>query len=148
MGLALLASACSNPRIHRLTDVKYTPLEANAAVALSEEKIAERDYTPIAIVDSFRYAVSPDGPSPKQRERMMEELRVLARELGADAVHKVRTLPVRVRGFVGDENVPIENAWRPGYRDFNIMRGEAVIYMEETEQPAVSNKTKAMEISE
>ncbi len=148
MAVALLSSACSNPRIHRLTDVDYAPLSAHATVALVENKISDRDYTPIAIVDSFRYEVGKDGPSAQQRERMMDELRVLAREVGADAVHKVRILPVRVRGFVDDENVPIENAWRPGYRDFNFMRGEAVIYMEEkNDVPAVST-TKKMEISE
>ncbi len=128
------------------------PKPADAEVELFAGAALEVSFQPIAIVDSERYALGNlapkeglelewiQDPDPKpahdaMREKMFEDLRVLARELGGDAVHKIRLLSTKERGMIPDNVVPLPGAIRQGYHSLYFLRGDVVRYEIEAETP-------------
>jgi len=128
---ALAAGACSAPRqVHRVTDFQYIAKAADAPIDLFVGELT-RPYEPIAIVDSKRYESKTDA----QKAEMLAELETLARPLGADAVHNVRLLSVRIRGAIADDRVPVPGAWRQGVSYMYFLRGQAVKYVDQVGLP-------------
>ncbi|MFW6255788.1 MAG: hypothetical protein ACOC54_03125 [Candidatus Sumerlaeota bacterium] len=132
VGLILIittGTACRHSRIHRLDGTDYPPKASDAPIDTYDTRL-DRPYEAVAILDSIRM----DNFTPENQLRMRENLKEMARELGADAVHDIRSLEVKKRGAVSDEVVPIPGAWRQARYKRYFLRGEAVRYLPETDK--------------
>ena len=147
LAAALVAlTACANPRVHRLTDFEYLPKLPGAEIELYKGPPVEKLYETIAIVDSKRYTLvdySPraeEGPAKAKHEaareqheaalqRMLEDLEEAARELGGDAVHRIRLLSTRSHSFMPDSAVPLSGAITQGFHTKYFRRGEVIRYL-------------------
>jgi hypothetical protein len=123
--LSLLFS-CSAYTIHRLDGTKYKPKPRNADITIYAGKI-DRPHVKIAIIDSETFPDKSDATKLKQ----LEQLKMAARKLGADAVEDVRLLTQKARGYVVDERVPLP-AWKQGEYELYFLRGVAIRFTEET----------------
>ncbi len=139
-------AACANPRVHRLIHFEYLPKPLSAEIELYKGPPVEKLYETIAIVDSKHYALVDYNPraeeglaktkhdaSRDQHEtalgRMLEDLEEAARDLGGDAVHKIRLLSTRSRSFIPDSAVPLPGAITQGFRAKYFRRGEVIRYL-------------------
>lgn len=122
---AIIALSCTTTKVHRIAGANYDPKPVDAPIETFAGKI-DRPYENIAVVDSKVYTAKETA----QKDQMLEDLRVAARQLGADAIQDVRILPVKHRGMVPDKQVPIPGAVKQGYYRHYFMRGEAVKYVE------------------
>jgi hypothetical protein len=150
--LAALFGACGeNERVRRVTRVEYLPLPKNAPVTIvlrdappaTTPKGGNQVYDRIAIVDSPHYAIPDYYPRSRNAiekarhqaavekhekvfEKMRDDLRAMARELGGDCVQDVRRMRVRVRGTQADQNAPLPGLKTQGYHDEYFLRGEVI----------------------
>lgn len=129
----VLAAACSGPRIHWRADVRPAPRPASAEVEVFVG-LLDRPHRTVAVVESGRYDTRDDAT----KERMIEDLKAMARRAGADAVDGVQLLAVRKRGMVRDERVPLPGAVHQAEYEKYFLRGEAVVY----EDDAASGEMK------
>ncbi len=141
--LTTLATACGeNERVRRVTRVEYLPLAKDARVEVVTYPV-KRVYDRIAIVDSRHYALPDYYPRTrdaiemarhkaaaeqheKMFEKMREELRVMARELGGDCVQNVRQNKVEIRGILPDQRAPLPGLKTQGTHDEYFLRGEVI----------------------
>jgi hypothetical protein len=117
---------CGRPHIQRIGNARFEPRSSEALVEVVENTL-DRAYEPIALLDSDSYRAD----NPTSETLMSEDLRRLARKVGADAVHKTRILAVRKRGAVRDTVTPVAGAWIQGEYEEYFMRGEAIRYIKE-----------------
>jgi uncharacterized protein YbjQ (UPF0145 family) len=120
--IIIMSLGCSHANYKMLTDTKLKAKPKNFDVELFVGKI-ERPYKPIAIVQSKSY----DNKFEDTKIKQMEELKEIARKLGADAVHNIRMLDNSVSGYVIDYQVPFLS-WKQGKYQLYFLRGEAVVY--------------------
>lgn len=115
-------SGCANYRIYRISDQKFPkkPEEFDVELFLGQLKTPVIE---IAVIDSFTAPEMTD----LVKEKQMLHLRAIARDLGADAVHKVRIEEEGLKAFVKDEKVPFK-AWKQGAYKVYFLRGTAVKY--------------------
>ncbi len=133
--LALLALVgCAGARVQRLTDEKYPPRPKDATIRLYINKV-QQPHREIAFIDSHAVAERTDA----DREKQLLEIRDAARKLGADAVHDIRPLTLRVQGFMPDKQVPFK-AFKQGRQKLYFMRGIAIVY---TVEPATEDASLA-----
>lgn len=132
LALALIVSTallvgCSSTNVTMLSKTRFPPKPSDAEIELFSGKITG-PYVAIAIIDSRSHSERTKENKIKQ----LEDLRRLARKLGADAVHNIRLLKKKGRGYIPDERVPIP-AWKQGSFNLYFLRGEAIKYKEENE---------------
>lgn len=122
--VALAGLACEKnlePRFARGNNPPQAALAADAPVELLEGA-APFLYQAVGVVDSREC----EAVTPESRKRMEEDLRILARGAGADAVHLIRVLPLRGRGRIPDSAPPFPNSWKQGQYKHYILRGIAI----------------------
>lgn len=118
--LVLLAAACGGPQMKMLADRRYKALEPGAKVEVYIGEI-KPPYQEVAIIESDTSAYEDAAVKKNQ----LNELKVKARKLGANAVQNVHILAKRVKGYTIDERVPF-TAWQQGQYDLYYMRGIAI----------------------
>ena len=140
-------TACASPRVHRLIRFEYLPKPPSAEIELYKGPPVEKLYETIAVVDSKRYTLldynprAEEGPAKTRHEaaserneaalrRMLEDLEEAARDLGGDAVHKIRLLSTRTHSFIPDSAVPLPGTITQGFRTKYFRRGEVIRYRE------------------
>jgi len=121
-GVALALAGSSATRIHPLVEERIAAKPRDFEVRLFIRKV-EEPFREIAIIDS------PPLPSRDEqaREKSLRAIQRAARRLGADAVHDMRPLKLRVRGMVVDERVPFR-AYQQGEYELYFWRGTAILY--------------------
>jgi hypothetical protein len=149
--LAALAACGENERVRRVTRVEYLALPKDAPVEIVSvdappEIVPKRGaqmYDRIAVVDSPHYAIPDYYPKSRKAvemarhkaaaeqheklfEKMREDLRVMARELGGDCVQNVRKMKVQVRGVLPDQSAPLPGLKTQGAYDEYFLRGEVI----------------------
>lgn len=122
MGLlaATILTACSGPRMQRLSENRYPALPGNVPVDLYLDEI-ELPHEPLATIETHAVEYVDDEVKLAQ----MEELRAKARRLGANGVQNVRILAKKIKGFTADEQTPFAS-WRQGRYQLYFMRGDAI----------------------
>ncbi|GEM_PF-545431 len=126
----LLAAGCGSVRITPISGDHLVPKPSGFEVKLFENKV-QQPHREIAWIDS---RALPD-PSPEQKELQLRQIQDAARKLGADAVHDMRPLDLRVKGIVMDERVPF-NAFKQGEYTLRFWRGTAIVYQTAAEASA------------
>ena len=116
----LLATGCSTPGVEMLTEKHYAPRAASYPVELYQGTV-ETPHDEIAKLDS----VGVEFVTTDTRALLVEDLRVRARRLGADAVTNVAMLMRPERGWISDPQTPFRS-WRQGWTDLHFLRGTAV----------------------
>ncbi|MCX7011180.1 MAG: hypothetical protein NTW86_01200 [Candidatus Sumerlaeota bacterium] len=124
--LAVLSSAaaCSSSHIHQLTDYRYPPKPEDVRVEAFIGDVA-RPYEKIAIIQSTTASSKDD----ETKARQLEELKGIARRLGADAVQWVRVLSTSGSGMISDPATPFPAVKQGEFTKF-FLRGEAIKYIE------------------
>lgn len=137
IGLLVLLVGCSASQIHPLTDKKFPAKPATEEIDLYMGKV-ERPHFEIAIIDSR----SLPGREDKDKQLQLNDLKRMARKLGADAVHDIRLLHKKARGMVIDERVPFP-AWKQGEYKLYFLRGTAIKFIadEDLETTAIRTTT-------
>jgi hypothetical protein len=129
-GVAVLALfalvGCASARIQRLTDERFPARPKDATVRLYINKV-QQPHREIAFIDSHAVAERTEA----NREKQLLEIREAARKLGADAVHDIRPLTLRVQGLIPDKQVPFK-AFKQGRQKLYFMRGVAIVYTEKS----------------
>jgi len=127
MGLLIIAglvlAGCSATHVYRISQEKFSPKPSDAEIELYIGKV-KRPHTEIAIIDSRSSASKDDAVKKLQ----LDDLKRVARSLGADAVHNIRLLKKEARGMVMDERVPFP-AWKQGEYNLYFLRGEAIKFL-------------------
>jgi hypothetical protein len=132
LGLLLMVWGCGRPSMRMLAGVRFPPKDKHADIDLYVGTI-QREHVAVAVINSISL---PDDDEAARR-RQMEDLKKRARRLGADAVHNIRSLKQKGRGYVPDKAVPFW-AWRQGEYRAYLLRGTAIRYASNPsgEQPA------------
>jgi hypothetical protein len=127
LAIALLGSvACHTSSIKRLTTTHFPPKSNSAPIELYVGTVS-RPHTALAIIQSKSDAKKDE----KTKAGQLEELKRLARKLGADAVQEIRLLTKKAQGYVVDERVPFA-AWKQGKYNLYFLRGTAIRYTEDS----------------
>ena len=137
--VAVFCLGCAQNRIHPLGDMSYPRKPANEEIELYLGKVS-RPHVEIAVVDSHVYEAKDDAT----KERQTDELKNVARKVGADAVHEIRLLYKKARGFVPDPRVPIP-AWKQGENKLYFLRGTAIKFTPEEEMLEEDSSTSTTE---
>jgi len=124
--LLFLLAGCNTGSIHKLTWETFPKKHKKALVEMYVGEISQ-PHREIAIINSPFY---PDQTDQTKVE-MLEDLRRLARRVGADAVMDIHMLPKRFEGMVMDDRVPFP-AWKQGEYDAFFLRGKAVVFEQES----------------
>ncbi len=125
LAITLLASlACHTPSLKRLTTTHFPPKPNSAPIDLYVGTVSQH-HIEVAIIQSRSYASKDENTKARQ----LEELKRLARKLGADAVQEIRLLTKRAQGYVIDDRVPFP-AWKQGKYNLYFLRGTAIRYTE------------------
>jgi hypothetical protein len=119
---------CNTASVQRISPEKFSPKPPDADVEMFVGTIT-RENIPIAILNSRHFS----DQSEESKKEMLANLKVLAREIGADAVMEIRILPKRFEGMVVDDKPPIP-AWKPGNYYGYFMRGKAIVYRDKDSQ--------------
>lgn len=130
MVAAVFAAGCQSSRVQRLNPESYPASSLPADIRLYIEA-PQREHVEIAWIDSF--ASLSDDRQTKQRQ--LEQLRRRAASLGANALVEIAYLSERHRGMVIDTSVPF-TAWEPGSAEPGFIRGKAIRFTGNSEQPA------------
>lgn len=138
ISLSGLLVGCSASQIHPLTDKKFPAKPATEEIDLYMGKV-ERPHIEIAIVDSR----SLPGREDKDKQLQLNDLKHLARKLGADAVHDIRLLHKKARGMVIDERVPFP-AWKQGEYKLYFLRGTAIKFLADEDQETTATRTTTL----
>jgi hypothetical protein len=120
MLVLLLSAGCAGPRTTVLTDHHYSRLHQGEPVTVYLEKI-DSPYEEIAFIESEAYPYIDDDVKLRQ----LDQLRDVARSLGANVIQEVRILPRNINGYIIDEAVPF-TSWKQGECQLYFMRGKAV----------------------
>lgn len=120
--VASLGACATGPRTKRLTKQQFTPRPSIYPIEMFAGRVV-RPYTEIALIESQSYDIDDEIT----REAQLEQLKVKARELGADAVDNLRILAKQVRGYTIDERAPAP-AFKQGQYPLFFMRGRAIVY--------------------
>ena len=125
LAITLLASlACHTPSLKRLTTIHFPPKPKSAPIDLYVGTVSQH-HIEVAIIQSRSYASKDENTKARQ----LEELKRLARKLGADAVQEIRLLTKRAQGYAIDDRVPFP-AWKQGKYNLYFLRGTAIRYTE------------------
>lgn len=125
LAITLLAClACHTPSLKRLTTTHFPPKPKSAPIDLYVGTVS-RHHIEVAIIQSRSYSSKDE----KTKAGQLEELKRLARKLGADAVQEIRLLTKRAQGYVIDDRVPFP-AWKQGKYNLYFLRGTAIRYTE------------------
>lgn len=133
----LVMAGCSATHVYRISQEKFPPKPPGAEIELYIGKV-KRPHKEIAVIDS-RSLGSKDDEAKKQQ---LDDLKEIARKLGADAVHNIRLLRKRARGMVPDERVPFP-AWKQGEYNLFFLRGEAIKFITAQMQPEQEQKSES-----
>lgn len=121
-GMTGLQGCATGPRMLSLSDQTYPPRPSIYPIEIFAGRV-QRPHFEIAIIESQAYDIDDEIT----REAQLEQLRVKARQLGADAVDELRILAKEVDGYTIDERAPAP-AFKQGEYPLFFMRGRAVIY--------------------
>ncbi|NQU43663.1 hypothetical protein HQ520_10280 [bacterium] len=125
LGLLIL-SACSRPRVHYLSEERYSAGSASREIRVLDGEV-DQPFQAIALMDSQTYLQKDEAT----QERMRQDLIQIAQRIGADAIRETRVLSERKRGALPDERIPIPMAWKQGrYKEY-FMRGEAIRFLDQ-----------------
>jgi hypothetical protein len=105
---------------HRVGKVEYVAKSKETPIEICED-LVDYPYDVIATVDS---RAVPDVKAAKAQ--LLEDLKLNARLVGADAVHRIRRIEVHGHGKMLDNQNPIPGAWKQAYYTHYILRGEAI----------------------
>lgn len=121
---AIALAGCASPHAHRLTDFKYPPKPKKAEMEAFFGEVS-RPYEKVAIIQS-----SPSDKRDSQtKAKQLDELRHIARRLGADAIQQVRLLSSSGNGLVSDPAPPFPSIKQGRYEAF-FLRGEAIKFVD------------------
>jgi uncharacterized protein YbjQ (UPF0145 family) len=87
----------------------------------------------VAIIQSTSYA----NKDEKTKARQLEEMKRIARKLGADAVQEIHLLTKKAQGYVMDGRPPLP-AWKQGKYNLYFLRGTAIRYTDHPSTPTES----------
>ncbi len=124
--LALGMFGCTSHNVRRLTDFRYAPLPKDAPIEAFFDK-APRPCEPIAIIQTDPRAGRAESQGVKRQ--MLDELKQIARKLGADAIQDVRMLTSEGDGWVKDPATPFPSL-KQGPYEISFLRGVAVKYID------------------
>jgi len=133
LAMLLTLAGCSATQIHRLTDEKFTPKPPGTEIDIYIGEL-KRPYREIAVLDS-RCSGTKDS---EIKEQQLEDIKRLARKVGADAVHNVRLLTKNARGMVPDQRVPFP-AFKQGRYKLYFIRGDAITFVDDAETTATTD---------
>lgn len=121
---AMIALAgCSSVRVTPMSQDKFPPPKPkDYEMRLFISKI-QTPHREIAWIDS--QPLLPDDPEAENRQLL--QIQKKACRIGADAVHDMKLLEMRVRGFTVDERVPFR-AYKQGRYTLRFWRGTALVY--------------------
>jgi len=123
LAASVCLSGCQWQRVHRLTDYKYPPRDKDAEIEAFYGEVSE-PHEKIAIIQS-----SPKNSRDNEtKAKQLDELRKIARKLGADAIQDVRLLSTSGNGLVSDPATPFPSVKQGRYEMF-FLRGEAIKYV-------------------
>jgi hypothetical protein len=119
---ALVFTGCTTGQIRFTTEERFDPVPEGDDMALFLGEI-QRPHRVFAKIDS-RVSDKNDEANKKVQ---IEDIKRLARKIGADAVQNVRLLNKEARGMVPDRRVPFP-AWKQGRYELYFLRGDAIKY--------------------
>lgn len=113
---------CASGNYKKLTDEKYKVKPKGYDLEVFVNKV-ESPHKVIAVVQSKSY----DNKYELTKTKQVEQIKKVAKKIGADAVQNIHLLENKAHGYVIDYHVPFLSFKQDKYKLY-FLRGEAIIY--------------------